>query len=208
MSAQNIISFGFNIDELNAEKKQVLDLFVDMFGKLKEYDGTKFNPLGNGGLADLKRSITEGSQALSAFNDTAKKYNDTITEQAKRQAASKQTTSDLSTAMKEYQRIVDQLAAAQAKNNAASSDAAEGLAMEKQALRERNAELSASARLQSAEVNSINEAEAANAKLTIEKKNLNLETEEGKQRLQEINAELNKNTEFIRENASVAEKQK
>lgn len=208
MSAQNVIEFGFNLDQLNEEKKQVLDLFVDMFGKLKEYDGTKFNPLGNGGLADLKRSITEGSQALNAFNDTAKKYNDTITEQAKRQATSKQTTSDLSAAMKEYQRIIDQLAAAQAKNNAASSDAAEGLAMEKQALKERNAELSASARLQSAEINSINEAEAANAKLTIEKKNLNLETEEGKQRLQEINAELNKNTEFIRENGSVAEKQK
>lgn len=208
MSAKNVIEFGFNLDQLNEEKKQVLDLFVDMFGKLKEYDGTKFNPLGNGGLADLKRSITEGAQALSAFNDTAKKYNDTITEQAKRQSTSKQTTSELSAAMKEYQRIVDQLSAAQAKNNAASSDAREGLALEQQALKQRNAELSASARLQLAEANSVNEAEAANAKLTLEKKNLNQATEEGKQRLVEINAEMNKNTEFIRASASAAEKQK
>src|SRR6185437_12834019 len=161
MPAQNIIELGFNIDELTAEKKQVLDLFVDLFGKLQEYDGTKFNPLGNGGLADLKKSLTDGAQAMSAFTQTAQKYNEVVTQQAQKQAAGKKTTDDLGAAMKEYQRNLDQLTATQAKNNAASSDAAAGLAVEKQALKERNAELSASAALQLAEANSTGEAKAA-----------------------------------------------
>jgi len=208
MGAQNIIELGFNIDELTAEKKQVLDLFVDLFGKLQEYDGTKFNPLGNGGLADLKKSLTDGAQAMSAFTQTAQKYNEVVTQQAQKQAAGKKTTDDLGAAMKEYQRILDQLTATQAKNNAASSDAAAGLAVEKQALKERNAELSASAALQLAEANSTGEAKAAIKALTIEKDHLNLSTEEGKQRLEEINAELDKNTQFLKENGSEAEKQK
>src|SRR6185437_7478442 len=90
MPAQNIIELGFNIDELTAEKKQVLDLFVDLFGKLKEYDGTKFNPLGGGGLADLKKSINDGAQAMGEFQAKAAQYNQTITDQvAKHQEAKK-----------------------------------------------------------------------------------------------------------------------
>lgn len=208
MSAQNIIQFGFNIDELNAEKKQVLDLFVDMFGKLKEYDGTKFNPLGNGGLADLKKSITEGSQALNAFNETAKKYNETVTEQAKRQAAGKQTTSELGQAMAAYEKIIDQLAQTQAKNNAAESDAAEGLAVEREALKQRNAELTNAARLQLAEAGSINEAKAAIAQMIQERNSLNAADEANAARIKELNEAIDVNTEFIRANSAAFEKQK
>lgn len=208
MSAQNIIELGFNIEELTAEKKQVLDLFVDLFGKLQEYDGTKFNPLGNGGLGDLKKSLTDGAQAMAAFTQTAQKYNEVITQQAQKQSAGAKTTSDLGAAMKEYQRIINQLATAQAKNNAASSDAAEGLAAERAALRQRNAELAASAKLQMAEEGSINEAKAAVAQLTTQRNKENTATEEGRAKIAELNAEIDKNNEVIRQNSAALEQRK
>lgn len=208
MSAQNIVSLGFNVEELTAEKKQVLDLFVDLFGKLQEYDGTKFNPLGNGGLVDLKKSLTDGAAAMTAFGETAQKYNAIVTEQAQKQAAGKKTTDELSSAMAQYQKIIDQLSATQAKNNAAGSDAAAGLAVEKEALSQRNAELRNAAKLQLAEIDSINEAKAANAQLIAERNELNLSDEASIAKKNELNAAIDKNNEFIRANSSELEKQK
>lgn len=207
MAAQNIIELGFNIEELTAEKKQVLDLFVDMFGQLSKYDGTRFNPL-EGGLADLKKSIVDGGQALNAYTQSAQKYNDVVTEQAKRQAGAKQGTTELSAAIQAHQRILDQLAATQAKNNALDSDAAEGLAAERQALKERNSELANAAKLQLAVSGSINEATAKVDQLKAARNDLDLTTEEGTQKQAEFNQQINELNAFIKENVSVLEQTK
>lgn len=98
---QNIIELGFDIEKLTEEKKQVLDLFVDLFGKLQAYDGTKFNPLGNGGLADLRKSITDGAAAMGEYQKTIQKYNDTVTEQAKKQNEAKKANDALTASGKE-----------------------------------------------------------------------------------------------------------
>jgi hypothetical protein len=82
--AQNIVSLGFNVEEIKAQKKEVESLFVDLFGKLEQYDGTKFNPLGGGGLGDLRKSINDGAKAMGEIQALAAKYNETITEQARR----------------------------------------------------------------------------------------------------------------------------
>lgn len=208
MPGQNIIELGFNVDELSAQKKQVLDLFVDLFGKLQEYDGTKFNPLGNGGLVDLKKSLADGAAAMAAFGETAQKYNAIVTEQAQKQAAAKKATDDLSASEKEHQKIVDQLAQAAAKNNAANSDAASGLAAEREALRQRNAELAAAAKLQLAESGSQGEARAQIALLIQQRERLNLTTEEGKTKQAELNEQINQYNAFIKESVSTQEQTK
>lgn len=105
--AQNIVELGFNIEELTAEKKQVLDLMVDLFGKLREYDGTKFNPLGSGGLGDLRKSIQDGAKAMGEFESMAAKYNKTVTEQAEKQRAAKKATDDLGASQKESAEAAD-----------------------------------------------------------------------------------------------------
>lgn len=208
MPAQNIIELGFNIDELTAEKKQVLDLIVDLFGKLHEYDGTKFNPLGGGGLADLKKSIADGAQAMAAFGQTAQKYNEVVAQQYQKQQAAKKSTDDLSAAMKEHQKILDQIAQAKARANAASTDAGKAAASEYQTLRQRNAELVASAKSQIAEANSINAAKAAVVELTLQRNKQNTTTDEGRAKVAELNAEINRNNELIRENGSNYEQRK
>lgn len=205
---QNIIELGFNIEELTAEKKQVLDLFVDLFGKLQEYDGTKFNPLGKGGLVDLKKSLTDGAAAMAAFGETAQQYNKVVTEQYQKQQAAKKSTDDLTLATKAYQQIVDQTAQAAAKNNAAGSDAASGLAAEREALRQRNAELAAAAKLQLAEGGSINEAKEAAHNLRIERDKLNITTDEGIARQTELNQKIDEFDAFIKKNVSTLEQTK
>lgn len=206
--AQNIISLGFNVDELSAEKQQVLSIMVDLFGKLKEYDGTKFDPLGGGGLADLKKSITDGAAAMNEYGQSVAKYNQIVTEQAQKQAAAKKTTDDSTISVQQYEKIVSQLAVTQGKNNALTSNAAEALAVEREALKQRNTELSTSARLQQSENGSIPEAKAQVAALTQERDKLNLRTEEGQQRQTELNEKINQFNQFIKENVSVLEQTK
>lgn len=137
---QNVIDLGFDVDAITAEKKQVLDLFIDLFGKLQEYDGTKINPLGGGGLTDLKKSITDGAKAMSEYQEIATKYNQTITEQAQRQAASRRALTELTAEQKAAAKIQDDLTSTNAKIAAASSDAAKQLAQQKIQLQQLNAE--------------------------------------------------------------------
>lgn len=207
MAAQNVIEFGFDVEAITAQQKQVLALFGDMFDQLSKYDGTRFNPL-EGGLADLKKSIVDGGQALNAYTQSAQKYNDVVTEQAKRQAGAKQGTTELSAAIQAHQRILDQLAATQAKNNALDSDAAEGLAAERQALKERNSELANAAKLQLAVSGSINEATAKVDQLKAARNDLDLTTEEGIQKQAAFNQQINELNAFIKENVSVLEQTK
>lgn len=73
---------------------------------------------------------------------------------------------------------------------------------------EYNKELKAEIQLENAVTGSINEAKAAIAGLTIERNKLNITTEAGKIRLKEINAEIDKQNDFLKENVSQLEKQK
>jgi hypothetical protein len=118
MSAQNIIELGFNVEELTAEKKVVLDLLTDLFQQLEKYDGTKFNPLGNGGLADLKKSLQDGATAMQEFQEKVANYNKVVTEQFQKQQQAAASTAQLSQATKEYQNTVTAATQAQVKAGA------------------------------------------------------------------------------------------
>lgn len=208
MGAQNIISLGFNVEELTAEKKLVLDLFVDMFGTLQKYDGTKFNPLGNGGLADLKKSLQDGAAAMSEFQQKASSYNEVITEQFKKQQAGKKSVDDLTLAEKEHQKTLATIVQLQAKVSEADTNAANDKAIEAQKLKAITAEVNANAKAYTTAIGSIDEARATVAQLTLERNKENAATDEGKARIVELNAAIDKNNQFIKENVSTLEKQK
>jgi hypothetical protein len=186
----------------------VLDLFVDLFGQLKQYDGTKFNPLGEGGLADLKKSMTESAAVMESFKEKATEFNKVVIDQASKQAQNKKSTDETTLAVQQYGRILDQTAQTQAKNNALSSNAAENLAIEKEQLKQRNAELANSVRYLVAETGSINEAKAAVAQLIQQRNSLNAADEANSETIKNINAAIDRNNEFIRLNSSLLEKQK
>jgi hypothetical protein len=205
---QNIIELGFNVEQLTSEKKQVLDLFVDLFGKLREYDGTKFNPLGEGGLADLKKSLSDGAKSMGQFQQTAEKFNQTVTEQAKRQQASKKATDDLTQSEKIHQKTLQDTITLKAKISEADTNAANDKAIEQQRLKAITAEVNANAKAHITEIGSIEEARASIKQLTIERDKENTTTAEGKARIVELNAEIDRNNEIIRANSSALEQQK
>lgn len=63
-----------------------------------------------------------------------------------------------------------------------------------------NQEMKATAKLQEAEIGSINQARAAVADLTVQRNKLDLTTDQGRQKLAELNAEIDKNNKFIDQN--------
>lgn len=114
----------------------------------------------------------------------------------------------LGAATQENVKIVNQATVAQAKYNALQTEAAQELAKSKVQIQQRNKELTIEAQLQNAGANSLNFANAMVKKLTAERNNLNLATEEGKRRQAELNEELDQYNKFITENSDKQEKQR
>jgi len=79
---------------------------------------------------------------------------------------------------------------------------------EKQGRKELTDTLKAQSVLENKEAGTLEKLVAQNKLLTLEKKKLNLETEAGRKRLIEINAQLDENTATMRENADAATKQR
>jgi hypothetical protein len=206
--AQNIIELGFNTEELSAEKKVVLDLLVDMFEQLKKYDGTKFNPLGAGGLSELKKSLQDGQKALADFLTKAKEYNTTLDDQFNKESKKKKGTDDLTAAEKIHAKTLEDTIQIQAKLSEANTNAANDKAIEAQKLRQVTTEVNANAKAYIAELGSMNELKATVAQLTIERNKQNINTAEGRQKITELNLEIDKNNELIRQNSATLEKQK
>lgn len=115
--SQNIIEIGFDIDKLSASKKQVLEEVIDLFDKLDKYDGTKLNPLGPGGLGDLRKSIKDGAAAMGEYQAQTGKYIQTINDQVAQQ---KQLTVSYSTATASIKENAVLLATLQAQQKANS----------------------------------------------------------------------------------------
>jgi len=205
---QNIIELGFNVEEFSAEKKQVLDMLIDLFDQLKKYDGTKFNPLGNGGLADLKKSLQEGQAALQEFLGKANDYNRIITEQFEKDRAAKKAKDDLSAAEKIHAKNLADTLQVKAKIGEVDTNAARELAEQKAKYADLNKEVAANAKAYATQAGSVGEARAAVALLTIQRDRENATTEEGKAKILELNSLIDKQNEFIRQNSSLLEKQK
>lgn len=138
-NGQNIIELGFSIDTLSAQKQEVLTIVKDLFKQLDEYSGTQFNPLGGGGLADLKKSVNDSAKAMGDLATGYQNYNKVVTEQAQRQNESRKALADHTAEQKAAKKIQDDLLTAQAKLNVSSSDGAKELAQLKLQQQQANA---------------------------------------------------------------------
>lgn len=165
---------------VGSDKDFVDKVLDDIFSKFKE-------------VSDLK--ITLGTD--SSFS----KATDTITKVKKVQ-------DDLSLSVKEYNKVLDSTAQTQAKLSAASSQAAADNATAKNQLTAYNAELKANASYQNAANGSIDQARAFVKALTIERNALDLTTESGKAKQLELNATIDQQNQFIKENVDILERQK
>src|SRR3954470_11181680 len=100
---QNIIELGFDVASLDAQKKQILDILLQVYEAGKKIDGTQLKPISLPGFSDLKTQTDAQKKAVD----------------------------DLSLSVKEYSSIQNQRAQTEAKVAAAGSDAAKQLAEQK-----------------------------------------------------------------------------
>ncbi len=176
---QNIIDLGYDVEKLTAQQKVVVACLNEVFQLSENLDGRKIAP-----------DIT----GIQDFN--------------KAQATSKKAMDDIGLAVKEYNKVLSDMATTQAKQNAASSTAAENLAIEKEQLRQKNAELKNAAAYLVASTGSVNEAIAANKRLVAERNALGDADGKNAEKVKELNAVINQNNEFIKRNSSALEQQK
>jgi hypothetical protein len=115
---------------------------------------------------------------------------------------------ELSLAVKQYEKLQKDVAVGQARLNALESEHAKKLAEVRAISQQRNKELKDEALLQKSVANSIEEAKAKISLLTAERNKLNLNTLEGKKRQAELNTELDRYNKFISDNVDKQEKQR
>jgi len=150
-----------------------------------------------------KKLIDEirSSKNFSGLSDASAKLNDNMVK-------GKKAVEDYTAVEKELIKQKQQLEQVEAKRYAVSSKASKELEANKKLLAEQAQLVKLNTILQDKNTGSIERAEAENKKLTIEKRKLNLETEEGRKRLVEINAAQDKNNDLLKNNANSLEQQK
>ena len=135
----NVIDLGYDVDKLTAQQKMVVDYLTQTLALADQLDHRKIAP-------DIS-----GQQGL----------NDAMSKQ-------KKVLDDLTLSTDEYNKMLTAIAISQAKQNAASSDAAQTLAAEREALKQRNAEVKNTAIVNAAAQGSIEQLRAALNLLTAE----------------------------------------
>ena len=110
--------------------------------------------------------------------------------------------------LKAVEQLVKQRFASEAKIKTLQTDYAVAIAKNRVEIQKQNKELKTNAELALAQEGSIDRAKAKVKQLTEERNKLNLTTEEGRKRQQELNIQIDKYNEFIRKNVSALEKQK
>lgn len=165
---------------ITSDQQFVDGVLDDIFGKFQQ-------------ISDLKIKLTTDSsfQAAAQTVATVKKAQD-----------------DLSLSVKAYGNIVDQTAKNQAQFNANTSAGAAALATSKVALAAQNAQLTSTAKLQATANNSVGEAIALVNQLKIARNAISIVDEQSKQKVADLNTQIDLNNKFINENTSGIEQQK
>lgn len=165
---------------ITSDQQFVDGVLDDIFGKFQQ-------------ISDLKIKLTTDSsfQAAAATVGAVKKAQD-----------------DLSLSVKAYSTIVDQTAQNQAKFNANTSAGAAALATSKVALAAQNAELTTTAKLQASANHSVGEAIALVNQLKLARNQISIVDEASRQKVADLNTQIDLNNKFINENTSSIEQQK
>lgn len=186
MDGQNIIDVGYDVKKISVQQKVVVDYLNQMLELCDKIDARKIAPSIEG-VAQLNSSIKNLNENITQITNTQTKYKTQLDEIQKAEA-----------------KEVDLYA----KRQAAASDQVQSLAMETERLRQKNEEVKNSAKLNDAEIGSINQAKSAVSLLTAERNKLGNAEGENKDKIAALNAEINRNNEFIKNNSSALEKQK
>lgn len=78
MGAQNIISFGLDVNTFDATKKATLNEFITLFDKLSKYDGKVINPVMGTGLNQFNQSVAETKKLIDELNAGISKLGNTF----------------------------------------------------------------------------------------------------------------------------------
>jgi len=182
--ASELIDSIFDIAAIEKEKKQVEDLLKDLASTIKTaMDATRSSKSGD----DLAKQSKAVNDAMVQGTAAVEKY--TAVE-------------------KELIKQKQQLEQVEAKRYAVSSRTNKELEENKKLLAEQNQLLKLNTIINDKNTGSLEKAEAENKKLQIEKRKLNLETEEGRKKLIALNAQQDKNNDLMKNSSNKLQEQK
>lgn len=190
---QNIIEVGYNIAEFKAQSQEMRAEMKLTYDAYIAISNTKIGPGSNGGIAELKAQIMALEKEIKNLQDANVAYaasQQRVTEETRKSTGA---TKEHNKAQTEFQQLQSKITAARKGDTAAVIAA-------KQQLVETNKEMKLNAALQTAVAGSINEHEAKVNALRFALKRVNLETDEGKKKADEIREAMNYHNRIIQQN--------
>jgi len=136
----NIIELGFNVQDLTEQKQQVLTVLLDMFEQIKQYDGTRINPINLGGVAELRGAIQQQTIILEEIRGGFDKYNKILSDNIAQQARVAQAINDNVSSNNKNKTSIDEITKYTEKLTKAQSDEAKAVAELKVQIAAQNAE--------------------------------------------------------------------
>jgi len=181
----------FDVERITKDKEAIEALLNSLTVNIKNYKDTVDSIAGSVRKSKSTDDLAKKADELNKVYSDGKKTVDLYVETQKQ--------------LENQEKLLLQT---KAKLATANTDNAKDIDVNKKALKEQNDLLKAENILNDKNAGTLEKAAAANLKLSIEKKKLNLATEEGKKRLQEINDEQDKNNKLIASSGNELEKQK
>lgn len=151
----------------------------------------------------IDKYIQDITKLSTQYSNIAKTSQE-VTDQQKKQAS---TQKDLDDTTKQYNNLLGQLNTASGKLAVSESNLNKEVLKVRQELAEKNKAIKDSIKLENSEEGSINKLRNANKKLRQQRDQLSTSTQEGKDRIAELNAEIDKNSELIKDNVDKRGKQ-
>jgi len=181
----------FDIERITKDKEAIEALLNSLASNIKNYKETVDSIAGSVRKSKSTEDLSKKADELNKVYSDGKKTVDLYIETQKQ--------------LENQEKLLLQT---KAKLATANTTNAKAIDVNKKALKEQNDLLKAENILNDKNAGTLEKAAAANAKLSIEKKKLNLATEEGRKRLEEINSEQDKNNKLIASSGNELEKQK
>jgi len=124
----NLIQIGLDVTSFSEDKKKAMNEFISLFEKLDVYSEKVYSPVLGNGLLEFNKSVSDTNKIIDDMNAKLANLENSIKNIQSSSSTSAKSQTELSLAMQEYKKQVDDAAKLNAKLSVTTSEQAKDLA--------------------------------------------------------------------------------
>lgn len=118
----NLIQIGLDVTSFSEDKKKAVNEFISLFEKLDQYSEKVYSPILGTGLLEFNKSVLETNRIIDEMNIKLSSLDESIKKSQSSSSSASKSQTELSLAMQEYKKQVDDATKSNAKLSVATSE--------------------------------------------------------------------------------------